>query len=807
MSDSSDAPGVSERVRVGHDVSGILVAGDHNTVTRMEITADYGAQVNVHAGPLPTPVRRRPISQLPRSSSAEPLIGREDDVRRLREAIEAKSLVHLWGPSGIGKSALLRHLALTLPRGPEGVAYIQARGRTADDLAQAIFDISFDAPNYKPSLEVIKEHLKMLHLRIYLDDAGLPENELRRLFDLAPESTFVFTAEQQSAVGGAQPIRLDGLTASAAAELMRTLLGRALHPDEERIVPTLRDAVGGSPLRLRRIASSAAERLPGIDELPELVPALVRGLSPREKDLLHLLASLSGAELTGWHLNDLLGQADAADLADGLVRSGLVVASETGYSCPPDVAEHVLTQDTAEGYPVDRLCERLTAWVAADDTTPDDVAAHFQALDVAVLRAEAAGHAALGVALARAASPKLARSLQFDAWGCLLGAGWEAATTANDQAGKEFFLRAEGAHNKALGKSALATILLTEAAMLWREISTLQAHTATQPMASTAATQPAQLSLSGTASNPAASGHMTDMAHAAHNAATGHASASVSAASPVVNTAQAGQAGQAAHVAHAAHQTAANPATYIPRQTNPPPTHAATPSAHSAAQPLPHVGSAAAGGGHTAVAGTTVVAAKGGMALVVACVLGAVAVVGVGAAVYANDQQHSSASGVSPAVSTTSPYVEPTLPEDTDTSIYEDPVCDSALTDLDDEGSTLDDDSSTLSDAVDSYNTAMDEYNSGETSSVPSVTPINDAVSTLISDLQTMDSTLQNASSTAQNSDVVTNLDDMSSETQQMISSFQSYAANGENTDVDVSDQISQLQDDDDSLYDACYGS
>lgn len=857
MSDNSDTPDAPEGVRVGRDVSGILVAGDHNSVTRVDVTADYGAQLTVFAGPLPTPVRRHPISHLPRSFAADPLIGRDEDVQRLREAIEAQPLVHLWGPSGIGKSALLRHLALTLPRGSEGVAYIEARGRTADDLAQAIFDISFDAPNYKPSLEVIKEHLKTLHLRIYLDDAGLADHELRRLFDLAPESTFVFTAEQRSSVGGAHAVRLGGLTAAAAAELITTLLNRALRPDEERIVAALRDEVDGNPLRLRRIASSGAEQLPGIDELPELLPALVRGLGAREKDLLHLLASLSGAELTGWHLNDLLGFADAGELADGLVRGGLLVASETGYSCPPDVAEQALAQDAAERYPADRLCERLTAWVLADGTAPDDVAAHFQALDAAVLHAEATGHAALGVALARAASPKLAGSLQFDAWGCLIGAGWAAATAADDRAGREFFVRAEGARNKARGKPALAAMLLAEAAVLWREINVLHAqHAATQTIAGTAATQPVQPvplgtapSQAGTASNPAATSHMTTMAHAARNTtATGHASASASAsaASPVTNTAQVGHAGQAGHTAqtgqasqtaqtgHAAqsaqasHQAAANTATHVSQQAGVSQTQAATHTATQAAthvgtssaqsvtqavqqmQPLHQIGTVAAGGGHTGVAATTAVAAKGVTAMVVACVLGAVAVVGVGAAVYAGDQTHTAASGALPTVGVTTPFVMPTMPaipQDTDTSIYVDPVCDSLMTSLDSEEESLDTDSNSLDDAVNTYNTAMDAHNSGETSNVPSTGPVNSAVNQFISDLQTMTSTLQTAGSTAQNTGVVTALDGMSSATQKMISGFQSYAADGESAEYDYSSQADQLYDDDTSLADACFGS
>jgi len=490
MTDDNGAPEASGRIRTGA-LSGTMVVGNGNTVYSLSITAEDGSTVTVQQEPLPAPVMRRPISQLPRST-AEPLIGRARDVTVLQEAVETRQLVQIWGAAGVGKSALLRHLACELPRGPEGVAHIEAGGRTADDLAQAIFDISFDAPNYKPSPEVLKEHLKTLRLRIYLDDAALDENDLRRLFDMASQSTFVFTSQARSAVDGVHAIRLEGLTAPAAAELVTALLARELRPDEATTVAALCDAVDGNPLRLRRIALSAAtgKGLPGIDDLPELLPALLNKLGPQERDLLHLLGSLSGAELAARHLHDLLGGPDIDSIAEGLVRHGLLLSSETGYSCPPDVAEAVLNSRRTE-FPADQLCRAFTVWVEAGDTTPDDVAAHFQALDVAVLRAERSGHAQLGVELARVASPKLALSRQFDAWGSLLGVGWVAAKSAGDEESEEFFQHEARTRLKAIGRVAQATALVLEAEVLWHELTTLHGQSVAHQVAGQSVTHQA----------------------------------------------------------------------------------------------------------------------------------------------------------------------------------------------------------------------------------------------------------------------------------------------------------------------------
>lgn len=786
MSENNGAPDDSGRIRAG-DVSGTMVIGSHNTVSSLKITAESGSTVTVHGGPLPDPVKRPSISQLPRSA-AEPLIGRARDVHVLQEAIETRQLVQVWGESGVGKSALLRHLACTMARGPEGAAYIEAGGRTADDIAQAIFDISFDAPNYKPSREVLKEHLKTLRLRIYLDDAGLDEKDLRRLVDMAEQSTFVFTSQQRSAVDGVRAIQLEGLSASAAAELVAALLSRELRPDEAPIVDALCDAVDGNPLRLRRIALSAAtgKGLPGIADLPELLPALLNKLRPQERDLLHLLGSLSGAELVPRHLNDLLGRPDTDALAEGLVRHGLLLASETGYSCPPDVAECVLNIRKTE-FPADRLCRALTAWVEARDTTPDDVAAHFQALDVAVLRAEQSGQAQLGAALARAASPKLALSRQFDAWGSLLGVGWAAAKSAGDKDGEGFFLREARTRRKAIGRVAQTTALVLEAEVLWRELTALHAHSAAHQVANAAST-----------STPPV--HPFTPTHGAvHTQAFTHPTAATSATSaPAHTTLPAHVARPVVDLSHpsaqphiAAHVTSAHSAAPIPQRIDLSAAHPSVAhSTHAVSTTTP-----ATSAGHTTAAGAA--SAKVGIsALALACTIGFAAVLGVGAMVYANDQPYPSPALAASPVSTPSPI--------DNTSATVDPVCATVIPDLSSEIQRFSTDAAIASDAVDSYNSAMASYNSGDTSTAPDDSTLLSEVGTVISDLNSVESTLQGAISQAHDSSVASDLDDMLTATQQLESLYQSYENDPKNSEVDPSSQALAMNSASDSLQTDC---
>ncbi|MEB8337201.1 hypothetical protein [Streptomyces endophyticus] len=809
MSQNNGAPDGSGGIRTG-DVSGTVVIGNNNTVSILE-------------GTPPDPVKRPSISQLPRSA-AEPLIGRDRDVQVLQEATEAHQLVQVWGASGVGKSALLRHLACTMARvpdgaaNPDGAAYIEAGGRTADDIAQAIFDISFDAPNYKPSWEVLKEHLKTLRLRIYLDDAGLDDKELRRLFDMAERSTFVFTSQQRCALDGVHAIQLKGLGASAAVELVAALLSRELRPDEVPIVGALCAQVDGNPLRLRRIALSAATgrgRLPGIAELPELLPALLNKLGPQERDLLCLLGSLSGAELAPRHLNDLLERTDAAALADGLVRHGLLLASETGYSCPPDVAECVLDMRRTE-FPADRLCRTLTAWVEARDTTADDVAVHFQALDVAVLRAERSGHAQLGSALARAASPKLALSRQFDAWGSLLGVGWAAARSAGVREDEEFFLHEARTRRKALGRGAMTAALALEAGVLFRELTVLHAQSAAQHAAGAAST--------GALPHSAAAAHgavhsVTSTHGAVHTtAAVPHSAAATSAASAPGHTAATAHgatrpvvdlSSQAAQP-HVAAQGAGTHSAAAHSAAAPTPPRIDLSGAHSsAAHPTPAATTSATSTGHSATAAAGAAGVKGGMsALAVACTIGIAAVLGVGAIVYANEQPNPSpaagASSVStPDLSDDTVPADDTVPDEA-TSPSVDPVCATVIPELSSDLQQYSTDAAIASDSIDSYNSAMDSYNSGASSTPPDDSTIRSQVGTVISDLQSVESTLQGAISQAEDSSVESDLDDMLTATQELESMYRSYESDPENSQVDPSGQAAAMNSASDSLQSDC---
>jgi hypothetical protein len=243
----------------------------------------------------------------------------------------------------------------------------------------------------------------------------------------------------------------------------------------------------------------------------------------------------------------------------------------------------------------------------------------------------------------------------------------------------------------------------------------------------------------------------------------------------------------------AAHVTSAHSAAPIPQRID---LSAAHPSVAHSTNAVSTT-TPATSTGHTALTTAGAASAKGGIsALALACTIGFVAVLGVGAAVYANDQPNSSPVVVSSPVSTPNPPQDLAsgpagTPSATDnSSATVDPVCATVIPDLSSENQQFNTDAAIASDAVDSYNSAMASYNSGATSTAPDDSTLLSKVGTVTSDLKSVESTLRGAISQAHDSSVASDLDGMLTATQQLESLYQSYENDPQNSQVDPASQV-----------------
>ena len=440
---------------IGRGLNGIVVVGD-NAVFQVTIDATAGSRVSDYCGPRPKPVPQGFIKLLPPETGQ--LFGREAELADLYRAVASSGSVQLFGPSGIGKSALLRYAARHLPPGLDGVVHLSARDRDVSEITQEIFRACYDASDYVPSAAELQTYLQRLRLRIYLDDLSCSAADLKLLMDVVQNSAVVFTAHKRIPAAAVRTISIGGLDESSAVNLLARHLHRPLRPDERPDALSL-SALDASPRHLQRIAALGRYSLPEHKQLPTLLKTLIRRQAPEGRDVLHLMASFGGSDIAPDHLDAVLHRSDSAAVCRALAEAGLLTEAEAGcYRCPEDVLTTVL-EIRPILYPADVLCRHLTTWVNLSTTASDAVAAHHHALDTLVLRAEQEGHPDLGVALAYAAAPKLQASLRFSAWGTLLGAGWSAAQKAGDKEAMAHFLHEEGIRCIVIRKLTPAALL------------------------------------------------------------------------------------------------------------------------------------------------------------------------------------------------------------------------------------------------------------------------------------------------------------------------------------------------------------
>ncbi|MFI2316938.1 AAA family ATPase [Streptomyces sp. CB00072] len=468
--DEDGAPtGGDHRIDIAGDASGTVIAGNHNVV----IDA-HGSTVNLlPPQERPRPVRRERVALVPRRQP-EP-VGREADLEELEDALRGHGVVQLWGPPGVGKSTLLRHAARSLEPGPDGVLFLNGAHREPEDLAQEIFEACYEAPGYAPTGPELRRLMTGIEVTVYVDDAELTPERLRLLADAAPDATFVFASRERSLLGESADLELRGLGRAAGLGLLERELRHGMPEAQYAVAVELCEVALGRPLLLLRAAglarldTSGEIRLPRAAEIDGLLPLLFDRLDTAALKTLHLLATLRDADVDPEHVGALCDVPDPAAVCGRLAGLGLVTVTERGYRSVADVLPEVRRR-FAEPVAVDRLCDHFARWATLATTTPAQVADHGRALEVVAEMAERRGRPDLAVRVARAVSPFLAESLRFGVWGRLLDQGQNAARQAGDTTAHAYFTHEKAIRCLMIGRRVVAAVLLAEAVVLWRQL-------------------------------------------------------------------------------------------------------------------------------------------------------------------------------------------------------------------------------------------------------------------------------------------------------------------------------------------------
>jgi hypothetical protein len=463
-------PPESIEVHIEGGVSGQVAIGNNI----LQIGNVYGGVVNVampKQKPRPQP-RPTPVSLRPRPFPG--LLDREAEVVAATTALQSATPVEFYGQAGLGKTALLRHLAHhpTADTFPAGVVYLSARRQPVEDLLQSLFDAFYesDVP-FKPTGAEVRHALRDKRALVILDDVALARDEIEILMDTAPACAFLLAAPERCLWGEGRAVGLRGLPPDEALALVERELGRPLTSQEQAAAQALCTALDCHPLRILQAAALAREegltlaeiarrvQTPSPDEA--LTTQILAPLPEPEQRVLAALAALGGAPLHAEHLSVLAGLPDVTPVLQTLQNRGLVQAHSPRYSLTG-----ALDQTLQRAWDLTPLMEQalahFTAW-AEEQQTPDRLLEEADAVLTTLEWAVEAERWKDVLRLGQAVEGALALGGRWAAWAQVLQWVLQATRAPGNQAAEAWALHQLGTRAGCLGDTAAARTSLTQA--------------------------------------------------------------------------------------------------------------------------------------------------------------------------------------------------------------------------------------------------------------------------------------------------------------------------------------------------------
>ena len=410
---------------------------------RIEILTDVGSRLERVAlqRMVPQLLGRQPTG--PAIGKIQMLLGREEELGRVRLAIQAGKPIELIAACGFGKTGLLRQLAAV--DGGEDLTrawiYLRLGKEQLDDTLQRLFDASYTGPEpFKPTTEQRAQLLGQVNSVILLDDVTLGAAEVGQLVaNLAGASVIVASTRPVLGRQG-MSMNLAGLSDAAAVDLVASDIGRPLTAAEEPAVRALAQAVDGQPLRLHQAAALTREDGGSLEELathaasdPQVLDRLsVNALAEQERRVLAVLA-LAGGALLPTELIGAFGDVATIGASMGLLRRrGLVEQEQDRFGlpiCHVDAYRELLLQHLQLGGALGTMSD----WLLAKDPTSDQARSAIGGAVNAIGYAAEHGQWAAVVRLVKVLEPILTLAGRWEAARDVLNQGLVAAQQLGDQ--------------------------------------------------------------------------------------------------------------------------------------------------------------------------------------------------------------------------------------------------------------------------------------------------------------------------------------------------------------------------------------
>src|SRR5215510_8006545 len=456
----------------------IVTTRDDRRSVRLQVGAAEGGMVYdgvaTQPRPRPTPVR-------PSVRPFRGLLDRAAESEAALRTLPEPAPVEFYGQSGIGKTALLRHLAYNTPDGhfPDGMIYRDQVGRQPSaDLLQFLFDSLYESErDYKPREAELLNLLRGKRALVLLDDVDLPRDEIERTLNAAPECAFLLSSEERHIFGEGRALRLQGLPDPEATQLLERELGRLLAPGEQVAAQAVCALLDGHPLHIAQAAAAAQERNLPLGELAEKMQvAKTKGQNPAdllnqlmidsgsddEKQAMAAMAALDGAPARAETLAAVSGISDFNATLEKLTRRKLVETRVDGYRLAGSL-QAILQKDWDLTERRNSALAHLTAWAEEQRRDHRRVEESSSALLSVFDWALRNGRWDEAKRLGRALDVALTLSGRWEAWGQVLRQVGEGAAAAGDEETAAWVLHQQGSRALCLGDNEAARRYLTEA--------------------------------------------------------------------------------------------------------------------------------------------------------------------------------------------------------------------------------------------------------------------------------------------------------------------------------------------------------
>lgn len=462
-----------------------LIVGSH----KIDIASSDGCTVNA------APAKQRyrlwsrstPVFLLPRLFLN--LLGRSQEVSVAIAALQSNQSVEFYSPTGLGKTALLCHLAYhpqITSIFPDGIVQLRGNYQPVADRLQSLFEAFYESDiDYKPTQTESQQLLKNKQALIILDDQQLKSNELEKLLNAVPSCSFLLASPQRRLLAEGHSVMLPGLPKADAIALLELQLKRSLTRQEYLGAKELFTIFDGNPQDLLYAIghmqtgfslAQIVEMVQSDSPRQSLMQKILALLSEPQRLVLVTLSTVCGAGLLARQILVLTKLPEVEEVLDNLVQRNLVQLNGYRYSVKETLIE-ALEQE------LDLIPSRLetaayfTHWAQQYQEVPSCILAETDAVfKLLECLAEGAFWEEV-LSLVKAVESAPGAGKRWGLWEQVLQIGLRAARSLSDPATEAWIWHQLGSRALCLQDTEAAIHYLTRALKL-RELSNDQAGAA-----------------------------------------------------------------------------------------------------------------------------------------------------------------------------------------------------------------------------------------------------------------------------------------------------------------------------------------